>query len=64
MAAPPGYFRICAYHIDRDERPTCFCDVTNVDEAHFICANLAECCGQWNVDVAVVYNEMSELVVI
>ena len=56
ISAPPGRVRVCAWHIDFDERPTCWLDVGSVAEAAGICANLAEACS-WNVDFATAYDE-------
>lgn len=56
IVAPPGKVRVCAWHMDFDERPTCYLDVASVDEARAICANLAEACG-WNVDFATAHDD-------
>ncbi len=55
--APPGKVRVCAYHIDFDERPTCYLDVNSIREAEFICANFQVCIGDWNVDYAMAWDE-------
>ena len=56
IAAPSGKIRVCAWHMDFDERPTCFLDVDDAGEARFVCANLVACCG-WNVDFATAHDE-------
>jgi hypothetical protein len=55
ITAPPGQVRVCAWHMDFDERPTCFLDVVSSDEARRICENLSEACG-WNVDFATAHD--------
>jgi len=62
IVAPTGKVRVCAWHLDFDERPTCFLDVASVEEARFVCANLPACCG-WNVDYATAHDDAGELVV-
>jgi hypothetical protein len=57
IRAPAGRFRVCAWHIDRDERPACFMDVGSLEAATFVCSHLAECTGQWNVDHAAVFDD-------
>lgn len=61
--APPNTIRVCAYHIDFDERPTCYVDVVDIAEAQFICSNLSLTCGKWNVDYAVAYDSRGVAVV-
>jgi hypothetical protein len=56
IAASPGKIRVCAWHIDFDERPTCFLDVASAVEACHICENLSEACG-WNVDFATAHDD-------
>ncbi|MGZ3421018.1 MAG: hypothetical protein ACXWUG_04630 [Polyangiales bacterium] len=56
IAAPVGRFRVCAYHVDHDEHPTCFTDVATRDEAVALCDHLGDHCS-WNVDFAVVYDD-------
>lgn len=56
IAAPPGQVRVCAWHIDFDERPTCYLDVATEEEARAICENLADACGR-NVDFATAYDD-------
>ena len=63
IAAPSGMFRVCAYHIDFDERPTSYQDTASKSDAEFICQNLSNCRGPWNVDYAVAYDEAGEIVV-
>lgn len=57
IVAPTGTFRVCAYHIDVDERPSCWLDVDTLAEARYVCANLSEAAAGWNVDVAVAYDD-------
>jgi len=52
-----GGFRVCAYHIDFDERPTCFVDVATRALAEAICLDLQAHCGSWNVDYAIAWDE-------
>ena len=61
--APPNTIRVCAYHIDFDERPTCYLDVSDIAEARFICGNISAARGKWNVDYAVAYNSHGDAVV-
>jgi len=61
ITAPVGRFRVCAYHIDHDEHPTCYTDVDALDEAVAICAHLGEHCG-WNVDFAAVFDDRGDCV--
>lgn len=60
LAAPPGRFRVCAYHVDFDERPTCFQDVASLEEGQWILDNFPEARGRWNVDFAAVFDERGE----
>lgn len=62
ISAPPGKIRVCAWHIDFDERPTCWLDVASREEAAFICDNLTECCGR-NVDYATAFDAAGTMVV-
>lgn len=62
IAAPAGKVRVCAWHADFDERPTCFLDVETADEARAICADLSEACG-WNVDFATAHDDAGGVVV-
>jgi len=57
IAAPRGQYRVCAYHIDFDERPTVYVDVATLAEAVSLCDDLADARGDWNVDYAVVYDD-------
>lgn len=57
IIAPTGKFRVCAYHIDFDERPTCWLDVETLTEAIYICDNIDEAAGAWNVDFAAAYDD-------
>lgn len=56
ISAPPGKVRVCGWHVDIDERPTCWIDVASQEEAEFICANLLEACGR-NVDFATAHDD-------
>ena len=56
IKAPAGKVRVCAWHIDFDERPTCWLDVETAEEARFVCENLFDACG-WNVDFATAHDE-------
>ena len=55
--APTGKVRVCLYHIDFDDRPTCYLDVNSSREAQFICDHFSECRGGWNVDYALAFDE-------
>jgi len=57
IIAPAGKFRVCAYHIDLDERPICWLDVETLAEALYVCNIIGEAVGDWNVDFAVAYDE-------
>lgn len=57
ILAPSGKVRVCLYHIDFDERPTCYLDVNSAREAAFICDHFHDCRGDWNVDYAVAWDE-------
>lgn len=56
IVAPAGRVRVCAWHADFDERPTCYLDVDDADEARAICAGLFDACG-WNVDFATAHDD-------
>ena len=60
IIAPMGKFRVCAYHIDFDERPTCWLDVGSLAEALYVCENIDEAARGRNVDIAVAYDENGE----
>lgn len=62
IVAPAGMVRVCAWHADFDERPTCYLDVAGADEARVICENLFEACG-WNVDFATAHDDAGGVVV-
>lgn len=62
IKAPNGKVRVCLYHIDFDERPTCYLDVNSIREAEFICDNFDTCKGDWNVDYAMAWDEMAQQV--
>lgn len=57
IVAPEGMFRVCAYHIDFDERPTLFMDLSSEAEAQFVIKNFHEVAGGMNVDYAEAYND-------
>jgi hypothetical protein len=61
IRAPAGQFRVCAYHIDFDERPTCYTDVATIEEAAELCARLGEHCT-WNVDFASAFDDQGNCV--
>lgn len=63
ISAPSGLFRVCAYHIDFDERPTVYQDVSSLSDAKFICEHLSDCRAGWNVDYAAAFDESGEIVV-
>lgn len=56
IIAPEGRVRVCAWHVDFDERPTCYLDVASDAEARWICENLSAACG-WNVDFATAHDD-------
>ena len=58
--APEGKIRVCLYHIDFDQRPTCYLDVNSVREAEFICEHFSACKGDWNVDYAMAYDASAD----
>ena len=62
IVAPSGMFRVCAWHMDFDERPTCYLDVATLREAQAICAALADACG-WNVDFATAHDDAGGVIV-
>jgi hypothetical protein len=62
IVAPEGQVRVCAWHMDFDERPTCFLDVASADEAQAICSELFEACG-WNVDFATAHDDAGGIIV-
>ncbi|MEQ1782573.1 MAG: hypothetical protein ABMA14_14515 [Hyphomonadaceae bacterium] len=62
IVAPKGMVRVCAWHMDFDERPTCYLDVASAEAARLICENLFEACG-WNVDFATAHDDAGVTVV-
>jgi hypothetical protein len=58
IAAPTGMVRVCAYHVDFDERPTCWQDVATLEEARHVCDTFAEAAAGWNVDFAIGYDAL------
>ena len=63
ISAPDGLIRVCAYHFDFDERPTCYQDVDRIEEARKICSHLSDCRGPWNVDYAVAYDDKGDVLI-
>jgi hypothetical protein len=63
IVAPASKFRVCAYHIDFDERPTCWLDVETLAEAHFVCEHLRETGAGWSVDYAIAYDDAGRTVI-
>lgn len=62
IAALPGQIRVCAWHVDFDERPTCYLDVPDETEARLICENLTAAC-RWNVDFATAHDDAAREIV-
>ncbi|MDF1666045.1 MAG: hypothetical protein P1V97_30085 [Planctomycetota bacterium] len=62
VKAPEGKVRVCAYHIDWDERPTLFMDVGSKAEAEFVVENFHKVAGGMNVDYAIAYDEKGDIV--
>lgn len=62
ICAPAGRFRVCAYHIDWDEQPRCYVDVSDERDARQI-ANGVPGNTSHNVDYAVVFNENGEAII-
>ena len=60
IMAPRGKFRVCAYHTDFDERPTCWLDVETLAEAIYVCERIGETSAGWNVDFAVAYDDIGQ----
>ena len=63
IRAPASKVRVCAYHIDFDERPTAYVDLDSLAEAEHLCANLSQLCGSFNVDYAIAYDARGKVVV-
>lgn len=61
IKAPAGQFRVCAYHIDFDEHPTCYTDVATIAEAAELCARLHDHCKS-NVDFASAFDDQGNCV--
>ena len=61
IQAPAGCVRVCAWHIDFDERPVCCVDVSTLAEAVAIADGLSDNCA-YNVDFASAYDERGEMV--
>lgn len=61
IVAPAGKVRVCAWHADFDERPTCYLDVDTAGEAERICAALYTACG-WNVDYATAHDAEGSMI--
>lgn len=62
IVAPKGRVRICAYHVDFDERPTCYQDVNSPETARRIVEHFNSLRGGWNVDYAIAYDEGGDIV--
>ena len=62
ITAPPGKVRLCAYHIDFDERPTCYQDVDTPEIARQVVEHFQALSGDWNVDYIVAYDETGGIV--
>lgn len=56
IRAPEGRYRVCAYHIDFDERPVCYVDVDTEARARAVAENLHDDSGGYNVDYACVFD--------
>lgn len=56
ISAPPGQFRVCAYHIDWDEQPRCYVDVPDEREARRI-ADGVPGNTKFNVDYAAIFDD-------
>ena len=53
---------MCAYHVDFDERPTCYCDVATLAEAEAAARAVYTSDIGWNVDFATAYDEHGRVV--
>lgn len=62
VSAPEGAVRVCAWHADFDERPTCYLDVASEAEARWICENFSAACG-WNVDFVTAHDDAGREIV-
>ncbi len=62
ILAPKGRARVCAWHADFDERPTCYLDVSSLAEARWVCANFTAACA-WNVDFATAHDDAGREIV-
>ena len=60
--APRGQIRVCAWHMDFDERPTCYLDVVSVDEARWLFENFDSACG-WNIDFVTAHDEAGATII-
>lgn len=56
IRAPTGKIRVCAYHVDFDERPTCFVDVDDRTLAAQAAQAVLHRTFAWNVDFATAYD--------
>lgn len=61
IKAPAGQLRVCAYHVDWDERPVCYVDVAELAEARRIGERLTKLC-KYNVDYVDVHDETGAIV--
>ena len=57
IVAPAGRFRVCAYHVDFDERPVCFQDADSLEAAEALARDVSEATTGFNVDFALVYDD-------
>lgn len=62
IVAPQGMVRVCAWHADFDERPTCYLDLASEAEAQWVCVNVEVACG-WNVDFATGHDDAGRLII-
>lgn len=62
ITAPADMIRVCAFHIDFDERPTIYQDVSSLSDAKFICQHIHLCRGDWNIDYAAAFDDHAKQV--
>jgi len=63
IRAPTGHIRVCAYHVDFDERPTYWLDVATRQEAQHVIDNFDEAVAGWNIDYGVCYDDQGQIVI-
>ena len=61
ILAPPGHIRLCGWHMDFEERPTCWLDVSSLEEARYVCENFSAACG-WNADYPTAHDASGAIV--